>query len=56
MATTTEPRASFSLGQRMVGGVVGGSVGDAVQFELYEDAVIGPASSAELPGASSSEQ
>jgi uncharacterized membrane protein YagU involved in acid resistance len=27
MATTTEPRASFSLGQRMVGGVVGGVAG-----------------------------
>jgi uncharacterized membrane protein YagU involved in acid resistance len=30
MATTTEPRASFSLGQRIVGGVVGGIAGGLV--------------------------
>src|SRR5215207_8581184 len=30
MATTTEPRASFSLGQRIVGGVVGGVAGGFV--------------------------
>ena len=30
MATTTEPRASFSLGQRIVGGVVGGVAGGLV--------------------------
>ena len=30
MATTAEPRASFSLGQRIVGGVVGGVAGGLV--------------------------
>src|SRR5215203_4062786 len=30
MATTTEPRAGFSLGQRIVGGVVGGVAGGLV--------------------------